>query len=76
MHYALTRLGFGLSCAPRIMTSILCKVLLLDDRVRHGTDHYIDDIVVQKSEVGVDEVCAHLTKYGLETKVIWYREVD
>ena len=68
IHYALTRLGFGLSCAPRIMTSILRKVLSLDDRVRRGTDHYIDDIVVQESIVGVGEVRAHLTKYGLETK--------
>ena len=66
--YALTRFGFGLSCAPRIMTSILRKVLSLDDRVRHGTDHYIDDIVVQESTVGVGEIRAHLTKYGLETK--------
>ena len=68
VHYALTRLGFGLSCAARIMTSILHKVLSLDDRVRCGTDHYIDDIVVQESTVGVVEVRAHLTKYGLEMK--------
>ena len=68
IYYALTRLGFGLSCAPRIITSILRKVLSLNDRVRHGTDHYIDDIVVQESIVGVGEVRAHLTKYGLETK--------
>lgn len=68
VDYALTRLGFGLSCAPRIMTSILRKVLSMDDRVRRGTDHYIDDIVVQESVVGVDEVRAHLTRYGLETK--------
>ena len=68
IHYALTRLGFGLSCAPRIMTSILRKVLSLNDGVRRGTDHYINDIVVQESIVGVGEVRAHLTKYGLETK--------
>ena len=68
VHYVLTRLGFGLSCAPRIMTSILHKVLPLDDRVRRGTDHYIDDIVVQESIVGAGEVRTHLTKYGLETK--------
>ena len=68
VHYALTCLGFGLSCAPRIMTSILRKVLSLDDRVHRGTDHYIDDIVMQQSVVGVDEVRAHLIKYGLETK--------
>ena len=51
VHYALTRLGFGLSCAPRIMTSILRKVLSLDNEVCRGTDHYIDDIVVQESVV-------------------------
>ena len=50
------------------MTSILCKVLSLDDRVCHGTDKYIDDIVVQESVVGVGEVHAHLNKYGLERK--------
>ena len=50
------------------MTSILRKVFLLDDRVRNGADHYIDDTVVQESVVGVGEVSAHLAKYGLETK--------
>ena len=68
IHYALTCLGFGLSCAPRIMTSILRKVLSLNDRVCRGTDNYINDIVVLESIVGVGEVRAHLTKYGLETK--------
>jgi len=34
VHYALTRLSFGLWCALRIMTFILGKVLSLDDRVR------------------------------------------
>ena len=68
VHYALTRLGFGLSCAPRIMTSILRKVLSLDDRVCHRTYHYFDDIVVRESIVGMEEVRAHLTKYGLEMR--------
>jgi len=40
MHYALTRLGFGLLCALRIMTSVLGKVLSLDG-VRRLTDHYM-----------------------------------
>ncbi|XP_067932754.1 uncharacterized protein [Watersipora subatra] len=66
--YALTRLGFGLSCAPRIMTKILGKVLSLDERVRRGTDHYIDDIVVQESVLGVEKLRKHLAKYGLATK--------
>ena len=68
VHYALTRLGFGLSCAPRIMTSILGKVLSLDDRVRRATDHYIDDIVVQETIASAEEVRQHLARYGLETK--------
>ncbi|XP_067949793.1 uncharacterized protein [Watersipora subatra] len=66
--YALTRLGFGLLCAPRIMTKILGKVLSLDERVRRGTDHYIDDIVVQESVLGVEELRKHLAKYRLATK--------
>ena len=52
----MTRLGFSLSCAPRIMTSILGKVLSLDDRVRRATDHYIDDIVVQESIADAETV--------------------
>ena len=44
--YALTRLGFRLNCAPRIMSMILRKVLSLDPRVEAATDHYIDDIIV------------------------------
>jgi len=68
VHYASTRLGFGLSCAPRIMTSILGKVVSLDDHVRRAMDHYIDDIVVQETIASAEEVCQHLAKYGLETK--------
>jgi ribonuclease HI len=67
-HYALTRLGFGLSSAPRIMSLVLTKVLSLDDDVRKGTDHYIDDIVVDESIVSAERVCAHLRKFGLEPK--------
>jgi len=68
VHYALTRPGFGLLCAPRIMTSILGKVLSLDDCVLRATDHYIDDIVVKETIASAEEVCQHLAKYGLETK--------
>ncbi|KAG1670332.1 hypothetical protein GQR58_016949 [Nymphon striatum] len=66
--YALTRLGFGLSCAPRIMTAILGKVLSMDERVRRGTDHYIDDIVVRESVLSAQELREHLARYGLESK--------
>ena len=68
IHYALTRLGFGLTCAPRIMTMILSKVLSMDDQIDRATDHYIDDIMVQESIVSASRVREHLHRYGLESK--------
>lgn len=68
VHYALTRLGFGLTCAPRIMTMILGEVLSLDPDVGRATDHYVDDIMVQESIVSADRVRKHLQAYGLESK--------
>ena len=50
------------------MTLILGKVLLLDDRVRRATDHYIDDIGVKESVADSETVRRHLAKYRLETK--------
>lgn len=66
--YALTRLGFGLSCAPRIMSVILGKVLSMNDEVRRATDSYIDDIVVRESIVTAQALRKHLASYGLESK--------
>ena len=68
VHYALTRLGFGLTCAPRIMTSILGKVFSLDSRFRQATHHYSDDIGMQDFVADDKTVLKHLAKYGLETK--------
>lgn len=67
-YFALTRLGFGLNCAPRIMSVILDHVLSLDSEISENTDHYLDDIVVNTSRVSVTEVAEHLKHYGLETK--------
>ena len=66
--YCLTRLGFGLSCAPRIMTRILREVLAADERIQRATDHYIDDVIVLDDVVPASEVIAHLKRYGLESK--------
>ena len=51
--YYLTRLGFGLNSAPRVMTKILQKVLSLEEGIKSGTDSYIDDIMVDQSTVSV-----------------------
>ena len=66
--YCLTRLGFGLSSAPKIMIRILKEVLAKDERVHKNTDSYIDDIIVREEGIAVEEVAAPLHLYGLESK--------
>ena len=38
--FYLTRLGFGLNCAPRIMTVVLKRVFGLEGSIRDETDCY------------------------------------
>ena len=66
--YCLTRLGFGLSSAPRIMSKILKTVLSCSAEVGQGTSSFIDDILVNKSVVDTNQVVCHLRSYGLITK--------
>ena len=66
--YCLNRLGFGLNVAPKIMNAILKTVLSQSERVRKGTDSYIDDIAVNLNIVSIEEVQELLKKYGLEFK--------
>ncbi|XP_047140944.1 uncharacterized protein LOC124816001 [Hydra vulgaris] len=68
MQYHLTRLGFGLNSAPKIMSSILGKVLSLVAGIGEATDHYIDDIIVDLKKTSVENVVNHLERYGLLTK--------
>ena len=66
--YVMTRMGFGLNVAPKIMSKIISAVLALDEEVLEATDHYIDDIWVDGSLVKVAKVREHLQEYGLITK--------
>ena len=66
--YALTRLGFGLNSAPRIMTSILKTVLKKREDVDAATSSFIDDIMVDSSRVPSRAVADHLLGNGLESK--------
>ena len=66
--YVMTRMGFGLNVAPKIMSRVLGKVLSMESAVDDGTDHYIDDIIVDEDKVSVDFVRSHLKKLGLVTK--------
>ena len=49
--YCLTRLGFGLNVAPKIMSKILKTVLGEDKDVEGATSSYIDDIYVDVTKV-------------------------
>ena len=67
-YYCLTRLGFGLSAAPRIMTRILKTVLSKSERIDAATSPYIDDILVDESQVSAEELTKHLGEFGLVAK--------
>jgi hypothetical protein len=67
-QYVMTRMGFGLNVAPKIMSKIISKVLSLDKDVAKGADHYIDDIWIDESVVSAEKVRLHLLKYGLVAK--------
>ena len=64
----LTRLGFGLCSAPKIMSKILKCVLKKDEKVGAGTSSYVDDIYVNRGVVTGEAVVDHLQKHGLTAK--------
>jgi ribonuclease HI len=66
--YCLTRLGFGLNVAPKIMTAIVNAVLSSDPQTAAGTDSYIDDIIVNENIVSCEQVQTLLLRFGLESK--------
>ena len=66
--YCLTRLGFGLSSAPRIMASILKYVLAKSITIQVSTKSYVDDILVKTSQVPAETLIAHLNQFGLVNK--------
>ena len=67
--YCLTRLGFGLNSAPKIMSTILRKILLKMEKADGAVSSYTDDVIVNETEVTVEEVVAHLRKFGLIVKL-------
>ena len=67
--FLLTRLGFGLNIAPKVMTAIVETVLKANQTIARNTSSYIDDIFVAESGgVTVQDVVEHLKKFGLQTK--------
>ena len=66
--FVLTRLGFGLNIAPKVMTKIVEYILADNSTIRNAASSYIDDIFVNEDRVPVQSVVEHLEKFGLVTK--------
>jgi hypothetical protein len=66
--YLLTKLGFGLATAPKIMTAIVGATLAADETIKRSVTSYIDDLLVDKTKVSTHVVVKHLKQFGLETK--------
>ena len=41
-HYYLTKMGYGLNCAPKIMSRILEKVMSLDEMIKKAAYDFHD----------------------------------
>ena len=67
-HYELTRMGFGLNCAPQILKAIVSAVLSLVPEIQRATSAYFDDVIVDEDKVSSSRVAAHLEQYGLPCK--------
>ena len=68
--YELTRVGFGLACAPQILKAIVQYVLSLDDTIKLACNAYYDDILVDLGRVSAARVADHLRQYGLVAKLL------
>ncbi len=66
--YCLTRVGFGLNSASKIMSMILKKILV-EMRKEDGVSSNIDDILVNEAMIAAKEVVAHLKEFGLVAKI-------
>ncbi|XP_043208454.1 uncharacterized protein LOC122374015 [Amphibalanus amphitrite] len=67
-RWCLTRLGFGIGCAPLVMKKVLSMALGLDQRIDSATSSYVDDIFVNEEVATAAEVKAHLENHGLDCK--------
>ena len=66
--YCPTQLGFGLNVTPKIMAAILKIVLKREKDVRDAADSFIDDILVDQTEVPVQRVLEQLERLSLTAK--------
>ena len=66
--YLLTRLGFGLSSAPKIMTAIVESVISENPQVQEAVSSYVDDLFINTAKISADTVRNHFERWGLVAK--------
>ena len=66
--YCLTRLGFGLNVAPKIMAAVLKTVLKKGSKTKEATDSYIYDIMIEVTKISTKEVVEHLKGFRQTAK--------
>ncbi|XP_043206517.1 uncharacterized protein LOC122372905 [Amphibalanus amphitrite] len=67
-RYCLTRLGYGLNVAPRVMKTVLETVAKQDKNVEKAVSSYVDDVLVNEEVMSAEKVAEHLQAFGLECK--------
>ena len=66
--YLLTRLGFGLTSAPKIMTKIMESVIELDLEMKNSVTSHIDDLCINEDIIKAEKVRDKFEQWGLLTK--------
>ncbi|XP_043198082.1 uncharacterized protein LOC122368321 [Amphibalanus amphitrite] len=67
-RYCLSRLGFGLNIAPRVMKTVLEAVVNQDEDVAKAVSSYVDDVLVNEDVMSAENVSKHLRAFGLQCK--------
>ena len=67
-RYSLTRVGFGLNCAPLIMKAVVRAILEQDETVGRGVLPFVDDLLVDEDVISAERVAEHFSRYGLQCK--------
>lgn len=67
-RYVMTKLGFGLNVAPKIMTHIVERIINENSQI--DAKSYIDDIFINESSMSAEKVNDHFEKFGLKSKPI------
>ena len=66
--YELTRVGFGLACAPQILQAVIKYVINLDPFIASACNAYYDDVIVDLTKVSARWVRDHFRQFGLIAK--------